>query len=108
MGDRYLAVLVSALLLVGDLVFNLDSAGARLDHASSQQVGGLLIPESGIDVSDNWYHVSLELINLLGNALHLYVVATLTGSVEGAEQATELAGVGLSQKGVKLFNQPRD
>ena len=108
MGDRHLAVLVSALLLVGDLVFNLDSTGARLDHASSQQVGGLFITESGIDISDNRYHVGLELINLLGNALHLDVVATLTGFVEGAEQATELAGVGLSQEGVKLFNQPRD
>ena len=107
-GDRHLAVLVSALLLVRDLVFNLDSAGARLNHASSQQVGGLLVAESGIDVSDNRHHVGLELINLLGNALHLNVVATLTGFVEGAEQATELTGVGLSQEGVKLFNQRRD
>ena len=105
-GD--LAVLVTALLLVGDLVLNLDSAGARLDHASRQQVSGLLITESRIDVSDNRYHVGLKRINLLGNALHLNVVATLTGFIKGAEQATELAGIGLSQEGVKLFNQRRD
>ena len=107
-GDRYLAVLVSALLLVGDLVLNLDSAGACLDHASRQQICGLFITESGIDVSDDRYHVGLKRINFLGNALHLDVVATLTGFIEGAEQATELAGIGLSQEGVKLFNQRRD
>src|SRR3546814_2049496 len=43
-GD--LAVLVTALLFVGDLVFDLERAGAGLDHLLGEQIGRLGIAES--------------------------------------------------------------
>ena len=86
---------MSALLLVGDLVFDLDGAGARLDHASSKQISGFFVAESGIDVSDDWHHVGLEPIDLLGDALQFDFVTALARLVEVAEQAAQLTGIGL-------------
>ena len=75
-------------------------AGAGLDHASSEQVSRFLVAKSGIDIRDDRHHVGLELIDLLGDALHFHFVAALARLVEGAEQAAELAGISLPQKGV--------
>src|SRR5690606_28413571 len=47
-----LAVLVAILLLVGDLVFDLDTAGNGLDHFLGQQVGRFRVTETGVDVSN--------------------------------------------------------
>ena len=104
-GD--LAVLVAALLLVGDLVLDLQRAGARLDHLLGEQVGRFGVAEAGVDVGDDRHDVGLEVVDLVDQLLFLRLVAGLAGRVEVAEQAAEFARVGLAQEGVELFDQRR-
>ena len=102
-----LAVLVAALLFVGDLVFDLQGAGACFDHLLGEQIGRLRIAEAGIDVGDDGHDVGLEVVDLFDQRLFLRLVAGLAGRVEVAEDVVELAGVGLAQEGVELFDQRR-
>ena len=51
--DGNLAVLMAALLGVGNLVFDLKRAGAGLDQFLGQQVGRLGVAEAGVDVGDH-------------------------------------------------------
>ena len=51
--------------------------------------------------------MGLKLIDLIGDALHLDLVAGLPRFIEGTEQAAEFAGIGLTQEGVELFDQRR-
>ena len=104
-GD--LAVLVAALLLVGDLVLDLQRAGARLDHLLGEQIGRLGIAEAGIDVGDDRHDVGLEVVDLLDQRLFLRLVAGLARGVDLAEHVAELARVGLAQEGVELLDQRR-
>ena len=97
-----------ALLFVGHLILNLDCAGTRLNHFLSQQVCGFLVTKAGINICNDWHHVSLKLINLLGEALNLYLVASLFRCIQLAEQPAKLTGIGLAQKGVQLLNQTGD
>ena len=60
-GD--LAVLVAALLLVGDLVLDLQRAGAGLDHLLGQQIGRLGVAEAGVDVGDDRHDVGLVVVD---------------------------------------------
>ena len=84
---RHLAVLVAALLLVRDLVFDLQGAGARLDHLLGEQIGRFRIAEAGVDVGDNRHDVGLEVVDRVEDRLFLLLVASLAGGVEVAEQA---------------------
>ncbi|MNO62108.1 hypothetical protein D3C76_527800 [compost metagenome] len=108
MGNGHLAVLVAALLLVGDLVLDLDAAGACFDHALGQQVGGFRVAEAGVDVGDDRYHVGFEVVDLGLNLGLLGMVASLAGVVQGAEQQVQFAGVSLAQEGIQLFDQAGD
>ena len=103
----HLAVLVTALLFVGDLVFDLQGACACFDHLLCEQIGRLGIAEAGVDVGDNRHDVGLEIIDLFDQRLFLRLVANFTGGVEGAENVVELTGVRLTQEGVELFDQRR-
>ena len=101
-GD--LAVLVAALLFVGHLVFDLDAAGACLDHLLGHQVSRFGIAETGVDVGDDRHHVGDVVVDLfldrcLGGAF---------GGVELAEQAAQFARIGLAQEGVQLADQGGD
>ena len=73
--DGDLAVLVAALLLVGDLVLDLERAGAGLDHLLGEQVGRLGVAEAGIDVGDDRHDVGLVIVDRM-----LRVLASLTSS----------------------------
>ena len=53
MRHSHLAVLVAALLLVGDLIFDLQRARTRLDHLLCEQIGRLGIAKAGVDVGDD-------------------------------------------------------
>src|SRR5690606_22553048 len=48
-GSGYVAILVTALLLVGNLVLDLDAAGTGFDHLLGQQVGGFSVTETGVE-----------------------------------------------------------
>ena len=103
----HLAVLVAALLFVGDLVFDLQRAGTRFDHLLGEQIGRLRIAEAGVDVGDDGHDVGLEVVDLFDQLLFLRLVAGLAGGVDVAEDIVELTGVGLTQEGVELFDQRR-
>src|SRR5690606_38845925 len=100
-----LAVLVTALLFVGNLVLDLDAAGTGFDHLLGQQVGGFGVAETGVDVGDDRYNVGFEAVDLSLNFSFLGLVASLAGVVQGGEQQVQFAGVGLAQEGVQLFDQ---
>ena len=103
----HLAVLVAALLFVGNLVLDLQGAGAGLDHFLGQQIGGFRVAEAGIDVGDDRHHVGLEIVDLVLHRLGLHGIAGGAGGIEIAEQAAQFAGIGLAQEGVELLDQRR-
>src|SRR5690554_1554196 len=90
--NGYLAILVTALLLVGNLVLDLDAAGTRFDHLLGQQVGGFLVAEAGVDVGDDRYNVGFEVVDLVQDLLFLGLVAGFAGFVQGGEQQVQLTG----------------
>ncbi len=104
-GD--LAVLMAALLFVGDLIFDLQGARACLDHLLGEQIGRLRIAKAGVDVGDDGHDMGLEVVDLFDQRLFLGLVACLAGGVEGAEGIVELTGVRLTEEGVELFDQRR-
>ncbi len=107
MGHRHLAVLVSTLLGIGHLVFDLDGTSARLDHPLGQQVGGLFVTEARVDVGDDRYHVCFVVVDGLYQCLFPHLVTGGTRRVEVVVEVTKLARICLAQEGVELFNQRR-
>ena len=103
----HLAVLVAALLFVGDLIFDLQRARACFDHLLGEQIGRLRIAETGVDVGNDGHDMGLEVVDLFDQRLFLRLVARLASGVEGAEDIVELAGVRLTEEGVELFDQRR-
>ncbi|MCY1440582.1 hypothetical protein D9M71_568650 [compost metagenome] len=108
MRNSNLAVLVTALLLVGHLVLDLDAAGTGFDHLLGQQVGGFRVAEAGVDVGDDRYHVGFIAVDLSLDFVLLGLVAGSTGGVQSGEQQVQFAGVSLAQEGVELFDQVGD
>ena len=104
---RDLAVLVAALLFVGHLVFDLQRAGACLDHLLGQQVSRLGVTETGVDVRDDRHDMRLEVVDLVLDVAFLDGVAVLACLVELPEQAAEFASVSLPQERVQFFDQRR-
>ncbi len=104
---RHLAVLVAALLFVGDLIFDLQRARTCFDHLLGEQIGRLRIAEASVDVGDDGHDMGLEVVDLFDQRLFLRLVARLAGGVEGAEGIVELAGVRLTEEGVELLDQRR-
>ena len=103
----HLAVLMAALLFVGDLIFDLQGARACFDHLLGEQIGRLRIAKAGVDVGDDGHDVGLEVVDLFDQRLFLRLVASLAGGVDGAEGIVELTGVRLTEEGVELFDQRR-
>ena len=98
-------VLVATLLLVSNLVFDLQGTSTRFDHLLGHQVSRFSITETGVDISNDWYDVSDVVVNLILNRRFSSSITRFTSSVQLAEQTTQLTCVGLTQEGVKLFNQ---
>ena len=103
----HLAILVAALLFVRHLIFDLQRASAGFDHLLGQQIGGFRVAETGIDVGDDRHHVRLEIVDLVLDRLSLHGISGGAGCIEIAEQAAQLAGIGLAQEGVELLDQRR-
>ena len=101
----YFAVLVPALLFVRHLVFDLQCAGPGLDHLFGKQVRRLGIAEPGVDIGDDRDHVGLMVVDRVLDRLGLDCVTGLARVVEIAEQAAQLARIGLAQESVELFDQ---
>ncbi len=105
MGNGYLTVLVTALLLVGNLVLDLDAAGTCFDHLLGHQVGGFSVTETGIDVGNDRHNVGFITVDLGLNFCFLGLVAFSASVVQCGEQQVQLTGVSLAQEGVQLFDQ---
>ncbi len=103
--NGHFAVLVAALLLVGNLVFDLDAASACFDHALGQQVGGFRVTETSVDVGDDRYDVSFVVVDLVLDLSSFGVVAGSASGVQSGEQQVQFTAVSLTQEGVQLFDQ---
>jgi hypothetical protein len=106
--DGDLAVLVAALLFVGNLVLDLDSAGPGLDHLLGEQIGRLGIAEAGVDIGDDRDDVGFVAVDPGLDLLGLDRVAGFAGGVKIAEQQAEFARVGLAQESVEFLDQRRN
>ena len=102
-----LAVLVTALLFVGDLVLDLQRAGAGFDHLLSEQIGCLGITETGIDIGNDRNDMGLEILDLVHRCFFCCRVTSFARRINVAEQKVQFAGIGLAKEGVKLFDQRR-
>ncbi len=96
---------MAALLLVGNLVFDLDAASTGFDHLLGQQVGGFGVTETGVDVGDDRYYVGFVVVDLVLDFLLLGLVASFASGVQRGEQQVQFAGVSLAQEGVQLADQ---
>ncbi len=105
MRNGYFAVLVTALLLVGNLVFDLDAAGTSFDHLLGQQVGRFGVTETSVDVGDDRHYVSFVVVDLGLDFSSLGLVASFASSVQSGEQQVQFTGISLTQEGVQLFDQ---
>ena len=85
-GHGDFAVLVAALFFVGNLVFNLNTAGAGFNHLFGQQVSGFGIAKTGIDVGNNRHHMGFVIVDLGDDFGFFGTVAGFTGGIQGGEQ----------------------
>src|SRR5690606_16157390 len=102
-GD--LAILVAALLLIGNLILDLQSAGACLDHLLSEEIGRLGIAETCINGGDDRNNVGFVVVDGVNQLLLTERVAGLARFIQLAEHHAELTGTRLTQEGVKLLPQ---
>ena len=105
-GD--LAVLVAALLFVGNLVLDLECASARLDHLLRKQIRRLGITEARIDICDNRHDMRLEILDLVESCLFLAKIVGCARGIKFAEKQVQLARIRLAEERVQLFDQRRD
>ena len=101
------AVLVAALFFIGNLVFDLNAAGAGFNHFFRQQICGFRIAETGVDVGDNRYDMGFKTVDFGKNILLSGFVAGRTGFIKRAKQQIQFAGIRLAQEAVDFLNQPR-
>jgi len=102
-----LTSLVTALLGVGNLVLDLDGAGARLDHLLGQQVGRFFVTEAGVDISNDRDNVGFEVVDLVDDFLFPGLVARIASRVQVVEQVVEFTRVRLLKEGVEFLDQRR-
>ena len=107
MWNGHLAVLVTTLLGIRNLVLDLNRAGTCLDHFLGQQVGCFLVTEAGIDVCNNGHYMCFVVLDRLQRSLFLNLVACFTGVVQILEQVAHLTGICLAQECVQLFDKCR-
>ena len=96
MGHRNLAGLVSTLLGIRNLVFDLDGTSTGFDHALGEQIGSLFVTEARIDVSDDWHHVCFVVVDLLNYAVHITAIGFCFGglcALDVARSNADAAGV---------------
>ena len=64
MRNGNFTVLVTALLSIRYLVFNLNTAGTGFNHFLRQQVSGFFVTETGIDVGNDGDYVGFKVVDL--------------------------------------------
>jgi len=102
--DGNLAGLVTALLYLRNLVFELDGTGTCFNHLLGEKISGFLIAEACVDIGNDRHNVGLEIVYLVDQGLFLNLVARLIGVVQGSEKPFQFDSVSLFQKGVNLMD----
>ena len=101
----YFTVLVTTLLLVSNLVFDLQAASTRFDHLLSHQVSRFSVTETSVDVSNDRYDVSFVVVDLTLDFCFFSRIASFASCVQSTEQTTQFTSVSLTQEGVQFVNQ---
>ncbi len=99
-GD--LTILVTALLGIRHLIFQLDTARPRLNHPPCQQIGRLFITKASINISDNRHDMCLMIINRRQSCRN--ITASGARLVQIFEQMTQFTRISLAQESINLFN----
>ena len=105
--NRDLAVLMTALLGIAHLVFNLDATCASFDHLLGQQVTGFFVAEARIDIGDDRHDMGFEVVDRAERVGLGRSVASGTGFVEVTVDLVELTGVGLLEEVIELSDELR-
>ncbi len=108
MGYGDFAVLMTALFDIGNLVFNLNAAGACFDHLFGQQVGCFLVAKPCIDVRYNRHHMGLKMINFVSNVFFLDIVSISQRFIQFLEKMPQFTGISLLEKAIQLLDQFRN
>ena len=82
MGHGDFTVLVTALLGIRNLVFDLYAAGTSFDHLLGQQVRSFFVTKTGVNVGNNRYDMCFEVVDLGLNLGLSSGVASFTGGVK--------------------------
>ena len=98
-------VLVTTLLLVGYLVFDLDTAGTGFNHLLGHQVGGFSVTETSVDVGNDRYNVGFEVVDLVDDFSFCFGVALGACGVQVTEQVVQFPRISLLEEGVQLADQ---
>ena len=101
----YFTVLVTTLLLVSNLVFDLQAASTSFDHLLSHQVSRFSVTETSVNVSNDRYDVSFVVVDLVQDFCFFCRIASFTSCVQSAEQTTQFTCISLTQEGVQFVNQ---
>ncbi len=96
---------MSTLLSVGDLVFDLNGAGAGFDHALGKQVGGFFVTKARVDISNDRHDVGFVAVDSLNDGI--CITAVRACFVQFHERVAQLARISLLEEGVNFFYQIR-
>ena len=99
--------LVTTLLRVRHLVFDLQRTSTRFDHFLGEQVGGFVVTKTCIDVRNDWHNVGLETVDLCSDFSCFSRIACVVGFFQRTEQVVHFFGVSLTQEGIDFFDQGR-
>ena len=85
MWHGYFAVLVAALLFIGNLIFDLQSACARFDHFLSQKICGLGVAKACIYVSNDRHDMRFMVFDFRHGGCLTRCIILAAGVVEVTE-----------------------
>src|SRR5690606_34264397 len=103
--NGYFTVLVTTLLLVGNLVLDLDTASTGFSHLLGHQVGRFCVTKACVDVGNDRYNVGFEVVDLADDFLLCGSVALGACCVQVTEQVVQFPRVSLLEEGVQLADQ---
>ncbi len=103
MRNGHFAILVTALFCVRYLVFNLDTAGARLDHFLGEKISCFFITKARINICNNRHNMRFKIVNFSQSRVD--ITAGFPRLIQIHKKMPQFARIGLLQKCVDLVDQ---
>jgi len=100
-----LAILMTALLFIRNLILDLDAACAGFDELLGEQIGRFGVAETCVDIGDDRNDVRFERVDLREHAVGVDRIASRLGRIKLAEHHAQFAGIGLLQERVEFRDQ---